>query len=95
MPRITKHFVTVAGRRMHYQRAGEGPVVAMLHASPCSAKILREPQLVFAERFTAIAFDTPGFGLSDKLPLAQPEIQDFADNIALTLSELGIEDAAT
>jgi pimeloyl-ACP methyl ester carboxylesterase len=93
--RVTKHFVTVAGRRMHYHRAGEGPVVALLHASPCSAKVLREPLQVFASRFTALAFDTPGFGLSDLLPLKQPEIEDFADNLAATLSALGIEDAAT
>lgn len=93
--RVTKHFVTVQGRRMHYTRAGEGPAVCLLHSSPCSAKVLRLPQSVFAGRFTALAFDTPGFGLSDPLPTARPEIEDFADNLALTLTELGVEHAAT
>jgi pimeloyl-ACP methyl ester carboxylesterase len=93
--RLTRHFVTVAGRRMHYTRMGEGPAVCLLHASPCSAKVLRLPQEVFAGRFTALAFDTPGFGLSDPWPHDRPEIEDFADNLALTLTELGVEQAAT
>jgi pimeloyl-ACP methyl ester carboxylesterase len=92
--KVTKHFVTVGRRRVHYHRAGEGPAVALLHASPCSAKVLRVPLQAFATRFTALAFDTPGFGLSDLLPMAQPEIEDFADALAQTLSALGIEQAA-
>jgi pimeloyl-ACP methyl ester carboxylesterase len=93
-PRITKHFVTVGTRRVHYHRAGDGPAVALLHASPCSAKAMRLPLEVFATRFTALAFDTPGFGLSDPLAVAQPEIEDFADALADTLDALGIEQAS-
>jgi pimeloyl-ACP methyl ester carboxylesterase len=93
--RITKHFLNIGDRRVHYTRAGEGPAVCLLHASPCSAKVLRLPQEVFAGCFTALAFDTPGFGLSDLLPLAQPEIEDFADALAESLTELGIEQTAT
>lgn len=92
--KVTRHFVSVGNRRVHYHRAGEGPAVVLLHASPCSAKVLRLPQEVFATRFTAIAFDTPGFGLSDLLPLDQPGIEDFADALAQTLSTLGVEHAA-
>ncbi len=93
--RITKHFLTVGHRRVHYTRAGSGPAVCLLHASPCSAKVLREPQSVFAGSFTAFAFDTPGFGLSDLLPLEQPEIEDFADGLAEALSVMGVDQAAT
>ena len=93
-PRITKHFVTVGSRRVHYHRAGEGPVVALLHASACSAKVMRLPLEVFATRFTALAFDTPGFGLSDLLAIERPEIADFADALGDTLDALGIEHAA-
>ena len=92
--RITKHFVTVGNRRVHYHRAGSGPAVALLHASPCSAKVLRLPLETFASRFTGIAFDTPGFGLSDPLPLQQPETEDLADGLAETLAALGVEHAA-
>ncbi|MBL8383267.1 MAG: alpha/beta fold hydrolase [Burkholderiales bacterium] len=93
--RITKHFVTVGTRRVHYLRAGSGPAVAMLHASPCSAKVMRPLMALWAERFTVFAFDTPGFGLSDKLPIAAPTVEDFADALAETLAALGIEQVAT
>ena len=93
--KITKHFVTVGTRRVHYLRAGSGPAVALLHASPCSAKVMRPIMQVFGEKFTAIAFDTPGFGLSDKLPIDSPSVEDFADALADTLAALGIEQCAT
>ena len=91
---ITKHFVTVGTRRVHYLRAGRGPALAMLHASPCSAKVMRPLLPVFGERFTRFVFDTPGFGLSDKLPIPKPRIEDFADALAETLTALGIEHVA-
>ena len=93
--RITRHFVTVGTRRVHYLRAGNGPALALLHASPCSAKVMRPLLPVFGERFTCLAFDTPGFGLSDKLPDPAPDIEDFADALAATLDALGVEQVAT
>ncbi len=87
---ITKHFVTVGTRRVHYTRAGSGPAICLFHPSPCSAQRMRPQQEIFATRFTALAFDTPGFGLSDKLPLDKPELTDFADAFAETLTALGI-----
>ena len=92
--KVTHHFVTVGRRRVHYTRAGAGPAVCLFHPSPCSARRMRPQQEIFASRFTALAFDTPGFGLSDKLPLAQPELTDFADAFAETLTALGIRRAA-
>jgi pimeloyl-ACP methyl ester carboxylesterase len=92
--KISRHFVTVGQRRVHYARAGEGPVVVLLHASPVSFKATETIQRVYAEHFTVLAFDTPGFGLSDPLPVSQPEIESFADALAETLTELGIDRVA-
>lgn len=92
--KITRHFVTVGRRRVHYLRAGRGPAVALLHASPCSAKVLRPQMEVFGEKFTCLAFDTPGFGLSDRLPIERPSVEDFADALAETLDALGVAHAA-
>jgi len=50
---------------------------------------------IFSKHFTCLAFDTPGFGLSDPLSLENPTVEDFADALADTLSALGIEQAAT
>jgi len=93
--KITRHFVTVGNRRVHYLRAGSGPAVAMLHACPVSAKVMRPLMKIFARRFTCLAFDMPGFGQSDKLPIAQPSVEDFADALAETLTALGIQKAAS
>ena len=93
--KITKHFVTVGARRVHYLRAGNGPALALLHASPCSAKVMRPLMKVFGERFTVFAFDTPGFGLSDKLAIESPSVEDFADALAEVLLALGLTQVAT
>lgn len=56
----------VNGIRMHFVMAGEGPLVMLLHGWPqtwfCYRKLL--PGL--AERFTAVAPDLRGYGLTDK-----------------------------
>ena len=88
---ITKHFVTVGQRRLHYHRAGVGPVLVLLHASACSAKVMRPHIEVLSENFTVIAPDTPGFGLSDLLPVEQVTTEDLADALAQTLDALGID----
>ena len=93
--RITRHFVTVGERRVHYLRAGSGPALALLHACPVSAKVMRPLMPVFGEKFTCLAFDMPGFGLSDKLPQPKPSVEDFADALAETLTALGIDQVAT
>lgn len=92
--RIRKHFVRVGGRRVHYLRAGRGPALVLLHASACSSKVMRPLVEQFATRFTTLALDTPGFGLSDKLPIAKPSVEEFADALAETLNALGIEQTA-
>src|SRR4051794_27076390 len=92
-PRVTRHFATVGSRRVHYTRAGEGPPVVLLHERPCSAKSLATAQALYAARFTAIAPDTPGYGLSDTLAQPQPEIADYADALAGLLDALGIAQA--
>ncbi|NBX87605.1 MAG: alpha/beta hydrolase, partial [Bacteroidetes bacterium] len=50
---------------------------------------------IFAQQFTCFAFDTPGFGLSDPLPVDSPSVEDFADALADTLGALGIAQVAT
>ena len=67
----------------------------MLHASPCSAKVMLPLMQVFGRGLTCLAFDTPGFGLSDKLPQQNPSVEDFADALSDTLDALGITQVAT
>lgn len=90
---ITRHFVTVGRRQVHYRRAGTGAPIVLLHASPSSSWALDTFTQVFGTRFAALALDTPGFGLSDPLSIAVPEATDYADAMAETMDALGIEKA--
>lgn len=90
-PAPSRHFVRVGQRLVHYTRMGTGPAVALLHASATSSGEMAQAQSVFARDFCAIAFDTLGYGLSDPLQIARaPELEDYADALAETLTALGI-----
>jgi pimeloyl-ACP methyl ester carboxylesterase len=92
MAAIRKGFAFAGHGWVHYRVAGSGPPVVLLHDSPRSS-VLHLPQLEhFADEFTVIALDTPGYGCSDPLPREpRPEIQDFAAALERTLTALGIE----
>ncbi len=47
--------------------------------------------LALADQFTVICPDTPGFGLSSALPIANPTLSDYASALATLLDLLGIE----
>ena len=74
MTKITRHFVTVGSRQVHYRRAGSGPPVVLLHPSPNSSASMAPFMRALAPNFTAIALDTPSYGLSDPLAVEEPEI---------------------
>lgn len=94
MALIKSHIVYVGDRRVHYRRSGAGPAVVLLHLSPSWARALDSYTSAFAETGTAIAFDTPGYGLSDPLDIDQPTIGDFADALRDTLDAIGISQCA-
>lgn len=87
---ITRHFVRVGGRYVHYRRAGSGAPLLMAHRSPRSSLELQSQMERWSTHFTCIAPDTPGFGQSDPLP-GEPDIADYADAIVAFLDALGIE----
>ena len=98
-PRITRHFATIpdgrwGARQVHYRRAGRGPVVLCLHQSPLSSRDMLATLARWHPHFTCIAPDTPGFGLSDPLGVAQAGMEDFADAVVEFMDALGIARAA-
>lgn len=90
---ITRHFVRVGNRRVHYRKAGSGPTLLMIHQSPRSSAEYEPLMVKWAEHFTCIAPDTPGFGQSDPLP-GSPEIEDFSNALVELLDALGINRTA-
>lgn len=86
---ITRHFIDVGARRVHYRRAGSGPVLLMAHQSPRSSAEYEPLMTRWSAYFTCIAPDTPGFRQSDPLP-GTPEIDDFGDAMVAFLDALGL-----
>ena len=82
--------VDFAGGRIGYREAGEGPALVFLHGLGGNSASW-EPQLaVFSSRFRTIAWDLPGFGASDPLPLAEPATGDYGKAFCGFLDVLGI-----
>jgi len=96
---ITRHFVSISNgrwgaRQVHYRKTGSGPVVICFHQSPLSSRDMLATMERWKNDFTCIAPDSPGFGLSDPLGVAQAEIGDFAEAAIEFMDALGIERAA-
>lgn len=91
---ITRHYLTVRDgattRRVHYRRAGTGPLLLLIHQSPRSGGEYEELMRQWGAHFTCIAPDTPGFGQSEPLPLAAPDIDAYADALVAFLDALGV-----
>ncbi len=79
------------GRQVQIRRLGVGPPVVLLHESPRSSAALMPLAARLATRFTVLALDTPGYGLSDPLPIERPEIADYAVALAETLDLIGLD----
>ena len=86
---ITRHFLDVDGRRVHYRMAGSGPAVLLLHQSPRSSAEYEPLMIRWAAHFTCIVPDMPGFGLSAPFT-AEPNIDDFGDWTVALLDALGL-----
>ena len=91
---IRCHYVRVRERLVHYRRTGRGPAVILLHQTPQSSKTMEPLMRRLASDCTAIALDSPGFGLSERLPGEVWTIDQLCYWLAATLDALGIRRAA-
>ena len=91
--RVSRHFVRVGEREVHYRRAGSGPPFVLFHVSPQSSAFVIPGLLPLADSHTLIALDTPGYGESDPLIQTAPSLADYAEAVLETLDALGIERA--
>ncbi len=93
---MKRQFVSIGEAQLHVRRAGEGPPVILLHPSPQSGAFSIPMATRLAKNFTAIAVDTPGYGLSDPIPggYRGPALDDYLPPLVALLDSLGIEKAA-
>jgi 4,5:9,10-diseco-3-hydroxy-5,9,17-trioxoandrosta-1(10),2-diene-4-oate hydrolase len=88
-------FVSVDGLRLRYIEEGAGPAVLLLHGASLGSSadvFIRNLTPLARGGFRAIAFDQPGFGLSDVPSDPSPAYR--RDSIPKFLDALGIERAA-
>ena len=94
-PRVQDKFVTVDGLRLRYIEAGEGPAVLLLHGASLGSSadvFIRNLEPLARAGFRAIAYDQPGFGLSDVPTDHSPAYR--RDSVPKFLDALGIKKAA-
>jgi 2-hydroxy-6-oxonona-2,4-dienedioate hydrolase len=91
----TSRFVTTKLHRLHYNEAGAGHPIVLLHGSGPGATGWSNfnPNIgPLSQRFRVLAFDMPGWGDTEDLDPEAP--RDHVEALLLALDELGIERAA-
>jgi pimeloyl-ACP methyl ester carboxylesterase len=85
-------YVTIHGHRRAFVKAGQGPVVLLLHGLGCDHTTWSPVIDSLARRYTVIAPDLLGHGLSAK-PRADYSVGGYANGMRDLLTVLGIDRA--
>src|ERR671910_633192 len=85
-------FVTVHGKRRAFLKTGSGPVLLLLHGLACDRTTWDRVIPLLAKKYTVIAPDLLGHGLSDK-PRADYTLGGYANGMRDLLTCLGVDRA--
>jgi pimeloyl-ACP methyl ester carboxylesterase len=96
---IRKHYASLntGGHewQIHYRStpstASDVRPIILLHPSPLSSAFMEPLLNLLAPHTQAIAWDTPGYGLSDGLPSYSSGLNDYADALAQFIDALKLE----
>lgn len=78
---------------MHYRQAGiSGPWLVLIHQTMNSSRMWDRIMPLLAENFRVVAFDLPGYGMSDAPP-ARPSAEDYAQVVLSAMDDLEIAGA--
>ena len=83
-------YLTIHGHRRAFVKVGEGPVLLLLHGLGCDHSTWDPIIDILARRYTVIAPDLLGHGLSDK-PRADYSVGGYANGMRDLLTCLGID----
>ena len=81
---------TVAGARIHYETAGAGPALILLHGIGSNSRSWHRQLLELSSAFNVIAWDAPGYGKSSD-PEGRPSMAYYAQRLCGLLDELGFD----
>lgn len=89
--RTRRTFCDTHMGQVHCVTAGQGDAtpLLLLHQTPRSTDEFAEVLPILARERRVIAMDTPGYGCSDRLPGAQPSVEDYARAAFEVLDALG------
>lgn len=93
----TSKYARVGDIRLHYNEAGTGPAVVMLHGGGPGASGWSNFQRnihAFSERHRTLLVDMPGWGKSDSVIATEPRSQLTARAVCGLLDALGIDRAS-
>ena len=85
--------IDVAGHRLFVTERGKGPVLLLVHGFPTSSYDYRAMIGLLADRFLCVAFDFPGYGLSDKPVGYSYSLFQQADALEALLRALAVRSA--
>ena len=74
---------------LHYEEAGTGPSLLLLHAFPLDGRMWRSQVEELAADFRIVVPDLPGFG-KGRLPDGTPSIDDLANAVVKHCSSIGL-----
>lgn len=87
---IQKGFANVNGTRLHYEVAGAGKPLVLIHGNTLDLRMWDDQFEVFAARYQVIRYDMRGYGQS-ALPTTEPYAP--ADDLMALLQHLGLTHA--
>ena len=77
---------------MHFEDAGDGPVILLLHAFPIDGRMWGDQVRDLQMLYRVIVPDMPGFGTSQR-PEGNPSLEDWAKSVVAACKAKGIEHA--
>ncbi len=90
---IEESFVLVDGVRVHFQRAGSGRPLLLIHGLVGSARNWRSNILDLAADSNVFAIDLLNMGESDRVPGLDAGLEAIADRVAVFMDALGLSEA--
>jgi pimeloyl-ACP methyl ester carboxylesterase len=81
------------GRRLGYREDGTGVPVFLLHGIGPGSQSWEHQFAGLRDKYRAIAWDMPGYGGSDPLPMESPRPKDYADDLRALMDALKIQKA--
>src|SRR5689334_9295638 len=87
-PAPDTRFVSMDGLRVHYQRAGQGPAILLLHGSGSSLEGFERVAELLSASYDVIRPDLPGFGRTGPRHDRDYRVRTYAGTIARFMTAL-------